>query len=517
MISYIKKNGFELLIIVIFAAVYAFCFDVKPSPNGDNAQYIRLAYNIAKGLGYSDISPLGISPASHYPPGYSFFLAILIKLGINNILSFKLFNGIMLLISLLLMFNITKAEARNTRLAFVAVILSIFSPRLINFGFMAMSEMMYMLLTVICTYALYMYNRASVKTDKKTPFHKSPYFYLAVVAAASSYYVRTIGVSAIFAVIIFFAFRKEWKAALSSVAGAFLILLPWSIRNSLYGIEFRYFGTIMTVNPWRPEQGTISSVSEMIEKMVVNFDDTVIKGFRTLLFPFSPVDYKVPSDALWLVIGLLVVAVTIYGAWNFGKLRYFMLAFFVANIGVFMLWHGANEERYVIPLVPFIFACFWVGAYKLISLKKQISPLVFLLLIIPMLSPLKNLREVSQMEYPAGVKNYYSMMHIIDQHLGEGTVICCRKPEFLSFYAKDVIGTNYAYSLDDKELILDLVRKKVDYVILDNLGYSSTVRYLYPAIQKNPDLFGSVTKLDNPTTVLLKFNRDLAIEKFSAN
>jgi len=53
-----------------------------------------------------------------------------------------------------------------------------------------------------------------------------------------------------------------------------------------------------------------------------------------------------------------------------------------------------------------------------------------------------------------------------------------------------------------------MVRTKVDFVVLEQLGYSSTGRYLYPAIMKHPDLFQPVMQLQNPDTYLLAFNKE---------
>ena len=78
-------------------------------------------------------------------------------------------------------------------------------------------------------------------------------------------------------------------------------------------------------------------------------------------------------------------------------------------------------------------------------------------------------------------------------------------------------AVNYAYSLDKKAVIKDLIDKKVDYVILDQLGFSSTYRYLYPAIQEYPKLFPIFWQLQNPDTYLLKFERTKAIETLGLN
>jgi hypothetical protein len=42
-------------------------------------------------------------------------------------------------------------------------------------------------------------------------------------------------------------------------------------------------------------------------------------------------------------------------------------------------------------------------------------------------------------------------------------------------------------------------------VIIEQLGFSSTAKYLVPAVQKNPDKFEVVYQLKNPDTYLLKF------------
>ena len=50
------------------------------------------------------------------------------------------------------------------------------------------------------------------------------------------------------------------------------------------------------------------------------------------------------------------------------------------------------------------------------------------------------------------------------------------------------------------------VVNKVNYVVLDRLGYGSTGRYLVPAVTKYVDDFFLVRKLENPPTWLLEFH-----------
>ena len=70
--------------------------------------------------------------------------------------------------------------------------------------------------------------------------------------------------------------------------------------------------------------------------------------------------------------------------------------------------------------------------------------------------------------------------------------------------------TTTASTSSPDSVIVQMVRSKVDYVILEQLGYSSTPRYLLPAIQHRPDLFPIAWQLPNPDTYLLRFERDKA-------
>ena len=275
-----------------------------------------------------------------------------------------------------------------------------------------------------------------------------------------------------------------------STFGSLLLLMPWSLRNAQYGIESRYLGTIMTVNPWRPEDGNIESFGELISKMITNVDETVIKGFRELLFPFLELNYQEPSGFFSVLIGILVVAVIFWGAWNLGNLRWAMIAFLLANIGLFALWHGGNGARYVVPIEPMLYICFYYGIYTLILLiaKKQLKqdslwPLLLLIMVLPAISSLQTFAKQNKQPYHPAYANYFAIAKLMNTKAPKDVMVSCRKPELFSYYAPRVRTTRYLYSLESDEVIKDLIARKVDYVILEQLGFSSTARYLLPAIQ----------------------------------
>lgn len=516
------KGYFPFVVITLFfIVVYYNCFDAKLDLNGDNATYIRLARNIAEGLGYSNISHEGVAPASHFPPGYSAFLSLFVTLGLDNLILFKILNGVLLLFSIFMLYMLSCRLSGNKALALTASILICFSPHLMHFASMAMSEMLYLMLTVLAFVALYRY------TASKHLFYKSPWFYVALLSAVASYHVRTVGASIIFAVLLFFLFRKEWKASLASLFGMVLLLLPWMVRNAVHGIESRYFGTIMTVNPWRPELGTVSSVGEMFSKMITNIDETVIKGFREILFPFLDINYQEPSGAMGIVAGLLVACVVLYGCWSLGgrNFRFPFLAFILANIGLFALWHGGNGSRYVVPIAPYLFFFFYFGLYNIVILalqkvlklsvnesKMKWQPYLLLLLLLPMVAPVKEQSAIAAQPFPPAYKHYFKLAETIEQQLPAGSVVSCRKPELFDYYAPSHYASRYPFTNDSEKMLSGLLAGNVDFVILEQLGYSSTVLYLLPVVQNHPDLFRVVAHIPNPDTYLLYFDKVKAKE-----
>ena len=70
----------------------------------------------------------------------------------------------------------------------------------------------------------------------------------------------------------------------------------------------------------------------------------------------------------------------------------------------------------------------------------------------------------------------------------------------------DLCTVRYEYTEDTDALLSHLADRKVEYVFLDNLGYSSTPRYLVPAVNSRLDLFGIVIQYQNTNQYLLKFD-----------
>jgi hypothetical protein len=325
----------------------------------------------------------------------------------------------------------------------------------------------------------------------------------------------------IFGVFVFYAFRKQWRQLALCVVGVVALMLPWMIRNSMMGLESRYFGMIMKINPWRPEAGTVETFGDLVEKMLKNFDETVLRAFPDLLFPWLNIDYTASVSVMSIALGLIVLAVVVYGAWRSGKLRWMLLGYLAANIGLFMLWHGGNGNRYVAPLAPIIFICFWWGVTSLLTevfkLRYKNLRWCYLVFVLPCFGPLQAQHAFSNQPIPPAYRNYISAAMDINRQLAKGSVVACRKPEMFNYYAPNIITTYYKFTQDPQELVVDLLNKRCDLVILDMLGYSSTALYLYPAIKKYPSVFRPIAHYKNPDTYIFTFDREAASKIVSGN
>ena len=507
----IKKVLPFLVIAAVLAVSYSFTLDPKLDPNGDNATYITLARNIASGLGYSERTVDGLVPASHFPPGYSAILSIPILLGFDNLLLFKILNGVFLLLAMCLLYAVFAQAAGQRYLAAATAALACCSPQLLHFAGMAMSEMSYLFFMSLGIFCLWKYSLGVVK------WWRSPWFWLALVSVMACYHIRSVGIALVIATVAFFLFRKEWVAGGASALTMILLALPWSLRNSFYGIESRYFGTVMTVNPWRPEEGTVSSVGEFVSKMLTNLDQTVLRGFPGVLFPYAVPESNDPSGPVMILLGVVVLAVVVYGAWRTGSMRPLMLTLLAGNIGLFAIWHGNNWTRYVTPLIPFIYFFFYRGLFCLLMDalgRKESKDLrlawAVLLMAVPMYAPLARMHKIAGMPYHPVYEHYFNMAKELDGKLPPGTVVCCRKPDLFGYFAPNLYAVNYRFDADADKVVDQMRRQKVDYVVLDQLGYASTQLYLMPALDAHPELFVVVWKLRNPDTWLYYFKRNLA-------
>ncbi|OAV75480.1 putative membrane protein [Bacteroidales bacterium Barb7] len=426
----------------------------------------------------------------------------------------KVLNGLFLLGSVLLLFFFVRKNKLPDSLAFVASAVVLLNYQVLHFATMMMSEMSFLFFAVLTLWFL-------CKANDGKPFWKDRYFYLAILSAAYCYHVRTQGIAMAAAVLGYFLFTKRWKEMLAFAGGFVVCLMPWMLRNKIAGMEqSRYIDAISMSNIWRPEEGTLS-FGELTARFFDTFRMLLTKAVPDSVLPYFSIDYD--SSATWneWIIAIILVAFIGIGMWQFGRYKYLFIFYTLATFGVISIHSAPGGNRYITTLLPFLETSLIIGLYIVLSfgirkmkIAKEFSPWLLIPLFFFSYPKLEQLHAQNKAPFPANYHNFFAIAEEVHKKLPANTVICSRKSGLFYMYSKGSVS-EYLWTVDDMELIKGLIQSKTDYVVLEQLGYSSTARYLYPAIQKHPELFQTVIHLLNPDTYLLKFDREKAIEQFN--
>ena len=500
---------FVPLLFLVFLFIYGYMFDHKLDINGDNYNYINYGYTILEGKGYASPYSPAFNATNWYPPGYSVILSAVMAFVGKNIVLLKWLNGLFFIASITLWYLWVIRVTQDRVMAIAVSVFLVFNTGLLRLSTIVMSEMPYLFFTLLAFYAIsYMYERYRIDLSKRK------HFYLLLFAVIAAFYTRSIGITLIAALIIQFLFTKRWKLAAQFSVGALILYVPWIIRNQIHGIKGRYLHTISVVNPWRPESDQVNSWLDLVNKLQENLSTTILKGFTEVMFPFI----KIQEVRLFHYVGLsLCLIVIFYGVWRLKKYRILIGCYLLGNMSILLLWHSGNGSRYVWPLTPLLLFCFLYGIKGFVSsIIPKISYLFLLgsvlfgLLMVP---ELKRYRQIAKQSYRPAYQNYFAIGKRMKQKNLKDVMVICRKPGMFHFHSETFVSS-YKFSKKHDEVIQDLIDKNTDYVVLEQLGYSSTSLYLYPAVKANMDLFKVVEHLKNPDTYLLKFDKDKAKQKF---
>ncbi len=190
-----KEKAFLLILGLVFIGAYYNVFDTKWDINGDNANYYLLAKGMIQGNGYVWSYSPSLTPTNHYPPGYPAILAISMTVLGDSIIPLKVMNGLFLFSSVFILYLLTKKLTRNDNLAFVVSILLLLNSHLYHFATILMSEMPYLFFTSLAFYFVY-------KMEPEESFWKSKHFYGLLLSISATYYIRSLGIVLLGAILL---------------------------------------------------------------------------------------------------------------------------------------------------------------------------------------------------------------------------------------------------------------------------------------------------------------------------
>ena len=550
------------VISLAFIVNYNQTFDEKISLNGDNIHYYSLGKTLSEGKGFTNVMGLKESPHTHFPPGYPCFIALLMKCGINSIHGIKVANGVLLYISLILLYFILAQFAKNRLVAFATVFFTVLHRQILSFACIMMSEMLFLLLSCIVLLIILNFPPDKLFVDKKKRRRDILVLCALAVCLSYIYFVRVMGLTIILAVIAYYGvftiqklilwlkkrndeqevikqnkhlFLKYALVLLLTVVSLLIPKTAWDIRNKMINQTTDAYTSAYLAKKGGEKMETMADWQERIKNNGSNYVGKYIPS-SVLLYEIDVDQYpsesgKFPSTMEW-IFGILFLILLLYGV---AKSQNGLILFFYVGFTLFVLL-GWQEQyggyRYMLPIIPFLIFLFFNGIANIVTFAckfiKKPKPLILQIVVIficaffmyPNYIEAQNelrltakVKRWEQMRDPR-MTNYLSACKFCKDYLPDTIRVITRKPEVFYMYSGYKKSTNFPWYAEPDSIMSLLKKQRATHVIIDDWFRHAYVT-LFPAVLANLEKFKVLTeigKVDNATgqnpTYVLEFNSE---------
>ncbi|MGB0368703.1 MAG: hypothetical protein ACPGD8_04815, partial [Flavobacteriales bacterium] len=501
-------------------------------------------------------------PGNHFPPGYSALIGGVMTVLNGKIDTIKGANGFFMLSALIVLFFLFRALTKNIHLSFIACMFAAFNFHLLEYSTIMMSEISFVLFSAI---SLLLF----VLIDFEKQVYKNWKFLLFIAAMTFAFYIRTLGVSLVISFTLILLLKKRWAYAGTLVVCFFLLALPWQIRSANLGGS-PYVKQLLRKNPYRPELGPME-IADWPQRFGMNVKRYLALEISNSVLPFETIDYKQavkqlkkeagtletpvdpktgkkkePAKELSIkekkaqalkrglpnakveititdyIITLILLILMAIGLARMKDNKILIGLYLAGTFGILFLWPEAwFGIRFMLPVVPILIMLALHGVVQIpalaaLLLKKKepwllatvIPFIIFFGLYSKLDSRVSELEQRAKGVYISKFKNYFDIASWSNKNLPKDAVVACRKGQLFYLYSNRWVS-GFKSTLDKEELILGLKESGVTHVVLDQLGYSSTSRYLYPAVKRYPAKFKVIHQLKKPDTYIMKFDYDI--------
>ncbi|MGQ0767320.1 MAG: hypothetical protein ACT4OZ_16855 [Gemmatimonadota bacterium] len=356
----------RIALVCLVAAVAI--LTITPWPVGafqDDAIYTVLAKSLAEGHGYKLLNLPGEPDATHFPPGYPLFLALIWKVWPSfpdNIVAFKFANALLLACAALGTFTFAKQKLGSTTAAASAyAIAGTLSIVVLLVTGVIMSEPLFMALLFP---ALLSAERTAESGSAAGAARTG--LWLGALAL-----VRTLGLFTIPAALLVLVLRRHWRAAFALAATASLLVVPWQLWVTANQSEVAPIlaGKFGSYSGWLVEgyrDGGLAFVSAVIARNLADIDGM-------MSYHLLPIQPAFPRG----VVFVSALALGFLGIKRFARKTPVTLVFIGFYILVVMLW-PFEPNRFLLPLWP-LWPMLVVGGIQLLWNVSRPRPIALLL------------------------------------------------------------------------------------------------------------------------------------------
>ena len=351
-----KKWEYVTLVGVTLCAIVFYLLNFGRFQVGtytDDGEYVVLARGLTQGKGLALINYPDAPLNTRYPPGYPMLLAPLAAVFPSEVLPLQLLSTLFTAVSIWLVYWFARKDCAPTTALVVSLAFAI-NPVAVGHSEMVMSEAAYLCLALLALLAFRKY------VDSTTWW---------VIPAASltvySFYVRTMSLVLIAAFAIFLLVRRQHNKLIWWIVSVVIALIPYAAYTaSVWGKIF---------NPIYVEQldspGTIGIAGDDLGARVIEqLRYYTLNGIPATLLPGSVSPKTVQTlnhlSVAWIIpvlCGVLAAAMAV-GAWQLIRSRGLQsVEIFVALYLALLLVWPFHSERFLYPLIPFLYLYFVVG------------------------------------------------------------------------------------------------------------------------------------------------------------
>jgi hypothetical protein len=320
----------------------------------DDGQYLILAKALATGEGYRYLNIPGHPAATHFPPGYPAFLAVLWWLWPSfpgNVALFQSANALLFGIAAAGWTHFTTTRLRlDPRAALAAVVCFSLGIPVILTTNVLFSERLFFLLLWLAVVAA-----EGALDDEESA--RAPI--LAGLLCGLLALVRTIGVAGGATVILLLA-RRRWRAAALFTLAMAACLLPWQLWSGAHAHEVApalsaSYGSYSGLLADTYREGGVRFFTAVVRK---NLGEVA----RPLMILFSPADWQ-PLRLLLLVPLVVALGLGVRRAWRATPA---LVTFLAGYVAIVIVWPFA-PDRFIWGIWPLIGILLVAGAIEVIG------------------------------------------------------------------------------------------------------------------------------------------------------
>jgi hypothetical protein len=500
-------------------------FDLRVSVGGDDSLYIIRAHDFIQDFRYP----------SFQGPLYPIVLSIFVGVFGINLFVLKLLSAIFLTAHLYFIYKAFKEHIPASILIVTVILISINS-YLLFYGSQTYAEaffLMAQILFFVYFFKNFIADNEQIKTPKETIIK---YVSLGAIVLSLGL-IKSIGFAAFFAVLIYFAFVKNWKAIAFSAGGFFASFGLWQlIKLMVWGDNKAQFSdqasTLFQKHPYDPNQG-LETFGGFIQRFIDNSNIYLSRqlfkvfGLRPELVKIDGALGAAPELPVLTILVYALLIVTFIWALRKNKFLLFTGIYLASIMGVtfFMLqtiWEGT---RLIMVYFPLLVLYLVGGTYYLFKFK-QLKPFQFVFPIIAIVlifssfntsqKEIKKHQKVFKYHLRGNITagmtpdwvHYINMCKWADKNVPKDKVIASRKPGIAFIYTGRRFEGIYKVTTQDADSLLNyLYERKIEYVVMASLRkieaqktqytINTIQRYLYYIQQKYPQKIRLVHQIGN--------------------